>query len=73
MGETEKPKKRALADTMDVRMHVRWDETAQATPPGAQEHVQLIRPWFADSIRDGRHMPDSESAYMAAIFTIDPS
>ena len=43
MGEADEPKKTALAqasadamvvDTMGGRMHVRWDETAQATPHG---------------------------------------
>ncbi len=43
MGEPDEPKKRVLAqasedamvaDTMGGRMHVRWDETAQATPHG---------------------------------------
>ena len=43
MGESEEPKKTALAQasedvmvaqTMGGRMHVRWDETAQATPHG---------------------------------------
>ena len=43
MGESDKPKKTVLAqasdqamavDTMGGRMHVRWDETAQATPHG---------------------------------------
>jgi Transposase DDE domain group 1 len=43
MGETDKPKKAVLAqasedamavDTMGGRVHVRWDETAQATPHG---------------------------------------
>jgi len=43
MGECDEPKKTALAqasedvmvaDTMGGRMHVRWDETAQATPHG---------------------------------------
>jgi hypothetical protein len=43
MGEANEPKKTALArasedvmvaDTMGGRMHVRWDETAQATPHG---------------------------------------
>jgi hypothetical protein len=41
MGESDKPKKAVLAqasedamvvDTMGGRVHVRWDETAQATP-----------------------------------------
>ncbi|MCO5122379.1 MAG: IS1380 family transposase [Rhizobacter sp.] len=43
MGESDEPKKTVLAqageqamavDTMGGRMHVRWDETAQATPHG---------------------------------------
>ena len=43
MGEADKPKKSALAqaskdaiavDTMGGRVHVRWDESAQATPHG---------------------------------------
>ena len=43
MGEANEPKKTALAqasedamvvDTMGGRVHVRWDETAQATPHG---------------------------------------
>ena len=43
MGEAEEPKKMVLAqasedamvvDTMGGRVHVRWDETAQATPHG---------------------------------------
>ena len=43
MSEADEPKKSALAraredamvvDTMGGRMHVRWDETAQATPHG---------------------------------------
>jgi hypothetical protein len=43
MGEANEPKKTVLAqasedamvvDTMGGRMHVRWDETAQATPHG---------------------------------------
>ncbi len=43
MGEADEPKKTALAqasedamvaDTMGGRVHVRWDETAQATPHG---------------------------------------
>ena len=43
MGEADEPKKSVLAqasedamvaDTMGGRMHVRWDETAQATPHG---------------------------------------
>ncbi|MBI5718829.1 MAG: hypothetical protein HZC37_14210 [Burkholderiales bacterium] len=43
MGESDEPKKSALAqageaamvaDTMGGRVHVRWDETAQATPHG---------------------------------------
>ncbi|MDE2394121.1 MAG: IS1380 family transposase [Burkholderiales bacterium] len=43
MGEADKPKKTVLAqagedamvaDTMGGRVHVRWDETAQATPHG---------------------------------------
>ena len=43
MGEADEPKKSLLAqaseaamavDTMGGRMHVRWDETAQATPHG---------------------------------------
>ena len=43
MGETNEPKKTVLAqasedvmvaDTLGGRMHVRWDETAQATPHG---------------------------------------
>ncbi len=43
MGEAENAKKTALAQasedamvaqTMGGRMHVRWDETAQATPHG---------------------------------------
>jgi Transposase DDE domain group 1 len=43
MGETDEPKKTALAqasveamvaDTMGGRVHVRWDDTAQATPHG---------------------------------------
>ena len=50
MGDTFEPKKTALAkasedamvvDTMGGRMHVRWDETAQATP-----HGQLV--FFAE-------------------------
>ncbi len=43
MGEADEPKKTALAqasedamvaDTMGGRVHVRWDDTAQATPHG---------------------------------------
>ncbi len=43
MGEAYEPKETTLAqasaevmvaDTMGGRMHVRWDETAQATPHG---------------------------------------
>src|SRR6186713_1168808 len=43
MGEADEPKKTALArasedvmvvQTMGGRMHVRWDETARATPHG---------------------------------------
>lgn len=43
MSEPDEPKKTALAqasedamvvDTMGGRVHVRWDETAQATPHG---------------------------------------
>jgi hypothetical protein len=43
MGEANEPKKTVLAqaseyamavDTMGSRVHVRWDETAQATPHG---------------------------------------
>jgi hypothetical protein len=43
MGEANEPKKTMLAqasedamvvDTMGGRVHVRWDETAQATPHG---------------------------------------
>jgi hypothetical protein len=50
MGDTYEPRKTALAkasedamvvDTMGGRMHVRWDETAQATP-----HGQLV--FFAE-------------------------
>ncbi len=50
MGDTFEPKKTALAlaseqsmvvDTMGGRMHIRWDETAQATP-----HGQLV--FFAE-------------------------
>ncbi|MDH3461277.1 MAG: hypothetical protein OEM00_09955, partial [Burkholderiaceae bacterium] len=50
MGEMIEPKKAVLAqasedvmvvDTMGGRMHVRWDETAQATP-----HGQLV--YFAE-------------------------
>jgi hypothetical protein len=50
MGESKEPKKTALAqaseeamvaDTMGGRMHVRWDESAQATP-----HGQLV--FFAE-------------------------
>ena len=50
MGEANEPKKTMLArasedamvvDTMGGRVHVRWDETAQATP-----HGQLV--FFAE-------------------------
>jgi hypothetical protein len=35
MGEPDELKKTALvADTLGGRVHVRWDETAQATPHG---------------------------------------
>ncbi len=50
MGEADEPKKTSLAqasegamvvDTMGGRVHVRWDETAQATP-----HAQIM--FFAE-------------------------
>jgi len=60
MGEADEPKKTAVAqvsedamvaDTMGGRVHVRWDETAQATPQG-----QIV--FFAETLWDRLHQED---------------
>jgi hypothetical protein len=67
MSEADAPKKTTLAqasadamavDTMGGRMHVRWDETAQATP-----HGQIV--FFAEFLSN-RHRRADEGAELRA-------
>ena len=63
MGESKRKQKTALAqaaeamvvDTLGGRMHVQWDETAQATPNGQLVFfAERLRTFVAVRFRPGR-------------------